>query len=174
MTAEIASLWRTALSSLAPREPTRCPYCPERSEPHWICWGCYWRYVERRQGKIDVGRHRCRFKKRTFSLLPDGLLPHHYARTATILYHLWKLFVEGVRATLLAHLRHVARTTVRRIRDRAASILKRLRLPGKEGALTPGDFLTRLLALGAEVIAQIFRDWKELQPKHSVVGFYRR
>jgi len=174
MGASIASLWGTAVSSLARRDPTRCPYCPDRPEPHWICWGCYSRYAERCRRRIDVGRHRCRFKKRTFSLLPDGLLPYHHARAATILKHLWTLFVEGVRATVLAHLRHVARTTVRRLRDRAASILMRLRLPCQEGALTPADFLTRLLALGADAIAEIFRDWKELQPKHSVVGFHRR
>lgn len=174
MAASIASLWGTILASLAPREPTRCPYCPDRPEPHWICWGCYRRYAERRTRKIDVDRHRCPFAKRTFSLLPDGLLPHHHARAATILNQLWTMFVDGVRATALAHLRRVARANARRLKDRAASILAHLRLPGQEGALAPADFLRRLMALGADRVAEIFRGWKQLEPKHSIVGFYER
>jgi len=174
MTASIASLWGTLLSSLAPAEPTRCPYCPERAEKHWSGWGRYHRWAERRRRKIPVGRHRCPFAKRTFSLLPEGLLPYHYARTATILGRLWKLFVEEARATVFADLAHAARTTIRRLKEDAASVLRKLRLPGQEGALAPAEFLKRLVALGAERIAEIFRAWKELDPKHSIVGFYRR
>jgi hypothetical protein len=121
-----------------------------------------------------VGRWRCPFAKRTFSLLPDGLLPYHYARAATILRNLRNLFVGETRATARAELSHGARTTLRRLKERAGTIIARLRLPGQEGVLSPATFLTRLEALGADRIAEIFRAWKELDPKHSIVGFYAR
>jgi hypothetical protein len=39
-----ARLTCTALSSIVPVEPSRCPYCPDRPECHWIKWGKYSRY----------------------------------------------------------------------------------------------------------------------------------
>ena len=37
----IEALWR-----LGPcPAPTRCPYCPAHTPPHWICWGRYERYA---------------------------------------------------------------------------------------------------------------------------------
>ena len=63
---------------------------------------------------------------------------------------------------------------LRGLKARVALVLAKLRLPDHEGALSPADFLTRLLALGAERIAELFRAWKELEPKHSIVGFYPR
>jgi len=55
-----------------------------------------------------------------------------------------------------------------------ARVVTKLRLPEHEGALGPAAFLRRLLALGADRIAEIFRDWKEREPKESVVGVYER
>jgi hypothetical protein len=63
---------------------------------------------------------------------------------------------------------------MRRLKARAASILVRLRLPGHKGALRPAAFLARLIALGVEKITILFRKWKELEPKHSIVGFFPR
>lgn len=174
MTTSIASLWATVLASLTPVEPTRCPYCPDRTDPHWIGWGSYCRYAEGRDQKIKVHRYRCRFSGRTFSLLPDGLLPYHYLRTATILQRLEALFLEQVRASSLARIKGLARTSVRRIRDRFAHVIAQLRLPGQEAALSPAQFLRRLQALGPHRVRELFRGWKELDPKHCIVGFYAR
>jgi hypothetical protein len=155
-------------------EPSRCPYCPDRLERHWTLWGFYERWAQGRRGRIDVPRHQCRFVKRTFSVLPDGLLPYHYHRTAVILRTLQALFIEETALARWAKLKHLARTTVRHLREKFEGTVGRLRLPGQEGALGPKAFLARLLELGADGIARIFRDWKEREPKHSVVGLYAR
>jgi hypothetical protein len=73
-----------------------------------------------------------------------------------------------------ARLKGVARSTLRGLKARVASVLAKLRLPDQEGALSPAEFLTRLAAFSAERIVEIFRSWKELEPKHSIVGFYAR
>jgi hypothetical protein len=169
-----ASLWRAVLRSLEMPEPSRCPYCPDRPEPHWIDWGCYLRWAQGRREKIHVPRHQCQFVKRTFSVLPDGLLPYHYHRTAVMLRTLQALFVDETPLARWAKLRHLCRTTVRHLREKFEETVGRLRLPGQEGALGPKVFLARLFRLGADRIAEIFRDWKELEPKHSVVGLYAR
>lgn len=170
----IASFWRGVLRSLERPEPSRCPYCPDRPEPHWISWGCYSRWAQGRREKIDVARHQCRFVKRTFSLLPDGLLPYHYHRTALILRTFQALFIDGIPLARWARLRRLARTTVRHLRAQFEEVVDRLRLPGQEGFLGPKAFLARLFRFGANRIAEIFRDWKEMEPKHSVVGLYAR
>ena len=170
----IASLWRGTLRSVEMPEPSRCPYCPDRPEPHWIRWASYSRWAQGRRRKIDVPRHRCRFVKRTFSVLPDGLLPYHYPRTAVILRTLGALYIEEIPLSRWARLRRLARTTVRRLRQRFEEAVGRLRLPGQEGALGPKAFLARLLNLGTDRITRIFREWKELEPKHSIVGLYAR
>lgn len=170
----MASLWGGSLRSLEMPEPSRCPYCPDRVERHWTLWGFYERWAQGRRGKIDVPRHQCRFVKRTFSVLPDGLLPYHYHRTAVMLRTLRALFIEGVPTARWAKLRRLCRTTVRHLGEQFENSVGRLRLPGQEGALGPKAFLTRLLELGADGIARIFRDWKEREPKHSVVGLYAR
>lgn len=174
MRASIASLWGTLLSSLIPCSPSRCPYCPDRPQPHWIHWGSYERYAERRRERIDVDRHRCRFTRRTFSLLPDGLLPYHHLRSATILRRLWQIFVDEAQTSPLARLLHTARTNLCRLGTSFAGAVRSLRLPDCEGALDPAEFLRRIVGLGPDRIAQIFRTWKELEPKHSIVGFYAR
>lgn len=174
MASLIASLWRSALRSLEMPEPSRCPYCPDRPEPHWIDWGCYSRWAQGRRRKIDVPRHQCRFVERTFSILPDGLLPYHYHRTAVILRTLRALFIEGIAVSRWARLQRLCRTTVRHLKAGFEQVVGRLRLPGQEGALGPRAFLARLLRFGVSRIARIFRGWKEEEPKHSVVGLYPR
>lgn len=169
-----ASLWYTALGSLAPSEPSRCPYCPDNSQPHWTGWGSYPRWAQGRRERVHVARHRCPVVGRTFSLLSDGLLPYQYLRAAEILRRLWKLFVDGVAASTYARVEQVARTSLRRLAWRFSKTVSRLRLPGHEGALEPAAFLRRLLSLGADGVAEIFREWKELEPKHTILGFYQR
>jgi hypothetical protein len=170
----IASLWKGTLRSFEMPEPSRCPYCPDRPEPHWIAWANYSRWGQGRRQKIDVPRYRCRFTGRTFSLLPDGLLPYHYYRTAVILRTLGALFLEGIPLARWAKSRQLARTTVGHWRERFKGAVGRLRLQGQEGALGPKAFLDRLFRFDVDRIAQIFRGWKELEPKHSVVGLYAR
>ncbi len=169
-----ASLWRGVLRSLEMPEPSRCPYCPDRLERHWTLWGFYERWAQGRRGRIDVPRHQCRFVKRTFSVLPDGLLPYHYHRTAVVLRTLHALFIEGVPTARWAKLRCLCRTTVRHLREEFKDTVGQFRLPGQEGALGPMAVLVRLFLSGANRIARIFRDWKELEPKPSVVGLYAR
>jgi len=62
MQALVASLWRTALGSLAPCEPSRCPYCPGEPDRHWIKWSFYSRYAEGERERIDVQRYFCKFR----------------------------------------------------------------------------------------------------------------
>ncbi len=174
MGAVVASLWCTALASLAPCEPSRCPCCPDRPGRHWIKWASYSRYAEGACERIDIQRYFCKFVRRTFSLLPDGLLPYHYERTATILRHLWKVFVDQVPVSTRAREDGVSRTTLSRLAGSFAETVSSLRLPQQEGALGPAAFLKHLFRFAADRIARVFRDWKELEPKHSVVGFYRR
>ena len=157
-----------------PCAPSCCPYCPDRPERHWIKWSFYCRYAAGAAEKIKVQRYRCGFTRRTFSLLPDGLLPYHHAHAAGMLADLQALFVAEQPTSRWARRNDAARTTLRRLKARAAAMLLRLRLPGQEGALAPAAFLERLIAFGADRIAAIFRAWKELEPKHSIVGCYAR
>lgn len=170
----MASLWRMALGSMEMPKPSRCPYCPDRPEPHWISWGSYLRWAQGRRRQIHVPRYWCPFAKHTFSLLPDGLLPYHFYRTPFILQTLQAIFLDGIPPARWASLRHLGRTTVRHLREEFEQVVGRLRLPGQEGALGPKAFLSRLFRLGGNRIAEIFRDWKEREPKHSVVGLYAR
>lgn len=174
MGALVASLWCTALGSLAPCEPSRCPYCPDRPERHWTKWWFYERYAEGKAERIKVRRYWCKFARRSFSLLPDGLLPYHHERTATILGHLWAVFVEEHPVSTHAREEGVSRTTVSRHVVAFVEAVAKLRLPEQEGALDPAAFLKRLFRFAADRIAEIFRAWKELEPKHSIVGFYSR
>jgi hypothetical protein len=155
-------------------KPSRCPYCPDRPEPHWISWASYSRWAQGRRQKVDVPRHQCRLVKRTFSLLPDGLLPYHYPRTAVMLRTLHALFIDEIPLARWAELRGLARTTVRHLKEKFEETVGRLRLPDQEGALGAKAFLARLFQFGVNRIAEIFRNWKEMEPKHSVVGIYAR
>jgi hypothetical protein len=169
-----ASLWCTVLGSLARCETSQCPYCPDRPGRHWIKWGCYSRYAEGERERIEVQRYFCKFKGRTFSLLPDGLLPYQHERTATILRHLWAIFVKHEAVSTRARTEEVSRTTLSRHAELFGQTVAKLRLARQEGALGPAKFLSRLLRIGVERIAELFRAWKELEPKHSIVGIYPR
>ncbi len=116
----------------------------------------------------------CKLTRRTFSLLPDGLLPFHFARTATVLSRLDGMVVEEKPTSACARAWNVARSTLRRLKDAFLRTVPRLRLPEHEGALGPRDFLLRLADRGANGIADLFRGWKEHEPKLAVVGIYAR
>lgn len=154
---------------------TRCPYCPADVSPHWIGWGSYERYSGDRQDpshKVSVPRCRCKITGRTFSLLPDGLLPYCGERTGFVLLCLHALFVQKEALSTLSRRVSVARGTLRHLRKRFLRVASVLRLPGREGALDPAGFL-EVLADRATVV-DLFRSWKEREPKHSVVGIYDR
>ena len=52
--------------------------------------------------------------------------------------------------------------------------LPNLRLPGHAAALGPAPFLRALREMTLGALALLFAGWKELEPKHSVVGIYAR
>ena len=116
----------------------------------------------------------CKLRRRTFSLLPDGLLPFRFARTATVLSRLDGMVVEGKPTNACAKAWGVARSTLRRLEEHFLRTVPRLRLPEHEGALGAREFLLRLADRGVESIADLFRGWKEQEPKLSVVGIYAR
>lgn len=124
--------------------------------------------------KIPVQRYRCHFTGRTFSLLPDGLLPYHYLRALRILRELCAIFVDGQGVSTRARWTGIARTTLRHLACGFLRAVRSLRLPGHPGALAPKAFLTRLVALGPCAVRRLFRAWKEIEPKHSIVGIYAR
>lgn len=157
--------------------PSRCPYCPATAAPHWIRWGCYRRYAGDHQDpnrKIAIARWRCKVTVRTFSLLPDALLPYCSLRTAWILAWLHALCVAGVGLCTLARQVGVARGTLRVLHARFQRVRPRLRLPHHEAALPTVAFLQGLAALEPAALTTLFRQWKECEPKHSIVGIYRR
>jgi len=87
-----------ALRRLGPcPEPSRCPYCPAETPCHWIHWGHYQRYAgdpEDPSRKVAVPRYWCKIVTRTFSQLPDALLPYCSLRTGQVLEWLRALYVE--------------------------------------------------------------------------------
>jgi transposase-like protein len=174
----IGALFATAewmcLAALKPRDPSRCPYCPSRDEVHWTKDGSYRRWAPGRREKIRVQCYYCPQAKRWFSLLPDGLLPHRYRTAAWTLRALDAMVVEEMPVSRLAELRNVARSTLRRIKAAFFRAVTLLRLPGREGRWGPSDFLKDLAQQGAQAVASLFTDWKELEPKHSVLGLYAR
>jgi hypothetical protein len=124
--------------------------------------------------RIRVQRWECKIKNRTFSLLPDALLPYHHPTTATILGWLDNHFIHGHGTASTARTFSAASTTVRRVCSKFRDAVKILRLPGHHGALAPADFLRRLAGRGIAAVADLFATWKELEPKHSLVGVYPR
>jgi len=157
--------------------PSRCPYCPADAPRHWIRWGHYHRYAGDREDpsrKIAIDRWECKVQSRTFSLLPDALLPYHSWRTAWILAWLQALWIQGLGLSTLARRVGVARGTLRHVAARFHRTVPQLRLPGQEGALPPATFLEALALPGPLSVALLFRQWKEREPKHCLLGFYRR
>ncbi len=157
--------------------PTRCPYCPAHTHPHWIGWGCYERYAgdrEQPSRKVAVPRYRCKIVGRTFSLLPHALLPYCSIRTGLVLEWLHALLVEGQPLSRLAGRTGVARGTLRSLQARLRRARPHLRLPKRPGALSCAGLLGGLGHLGPEAIVALFQGWKEREPKHSVVGLHSR
>ena len=157
--------------------PTRCPYCPVDAPPHRTRWGSYQRYSGDRKDpnrKVSVRRYRCKIKRRTFSLLPDGLLPYCGERTGFVLMCLHALFVQKEALSTLSRRASVARGTLRHLRARFLRVASVLRLPEREGAFDAAGFLEVLADTAAATVVFLFRGWKEREPKHSVVGIYAR
>ena len=160
--------------AVAWREPSVCPYCPTTPGHHWIRWGFYARWGEGEKERLPIQRYRCRITGRTFSLLPDSLLPYHYATTTHILQMLWALFVEGIPRSTLAREQSIPRGTLWHWKRAFLEALPNLRLPGRAAALAPACFLRALREMTTSALAILFAGWKELEPKHSVVGIYAR
>lgn len=158
--------------------PARCPYCPaDAPAEHWSHWGGYQRYAgdpEDPCRRIDVPRYRCNIVRRTFSLPPDALLPYCGVRTGYVLQWLHALSVKGVAVNTLARRVGVARGTLRYLKARFLRALPKLRFSWHEGALDAPAFLGALADMSAAALADLFRDWKEREPKLSVVGIYLR
>ncbi|MCI0656895.1 MAG: hypothetical protein L0170_07470 [Acidobacteria bacterium] len=169
-----ASVALATFRAVAWREPSCCPYCPTTSAEHWIRWGFYPRWGEGEKERLAIQRYRCRNTGRTFSLLPDSLLPNHYATTTHILQILWALFVQGIPRSTLAREESIARGTLWHWRRAFLEALPNLRLPGQAAALGPARFLRALRELTLGALSLLFAGWKELEPKHSVVGIYVR
>lgn len=158
-------------------EPSRCPYCPIDAPAHWIHWGSYQRYAGDPQDpckRVDVARYWCKIVRRTFSLLPDALLPYCGIRTGHLLQELYGLFVKAIALNTLARRAGRARGTLRDLKAGFLRVLPKLRLPRHEGALHAAAFLAMLSDMEPSAVADLFRSWKEREPKHSIVGIYLR
>lgn len=170
-----ALLLRLTVSACPP--PSRCSYCPVDAAPHWTWHGNYQRYAgdpEDPCRKIAITRYWCKINERTFSLPPDSLLPYCGMRADFIVEYLSALLVEGVGLNTLARQMGVGRSSLRFLRARFLRVLPLLRLAGHEGALKAAAFLRALAATGTAAIVELFRNWKEQEPKHSIVGIYLR
>lgn len=125
-------------------------------------------------------RFRCNITRRTFSVLPDGLLPYCSLRTALVLSLLDALYLQGAALNTLARTRGVARGVLRSLKARFQRVVSVLRLPAQaglpecEGAFGAGAFLDALCRKERSSLTALFRSWKEQEPKHSVVGIYAR
>lgn len=169
-------------SPLSCPTPSRCPYCAADATRHWIRWGSYERYAgdpDDSSRRIAVPRYQCKFTGRTFSLLPDELLPYCSLRTPVVLSSLRALLLEvddtsPVALSTFARTSSVPRGTLRRLRSRYLRAAPLLPLPTREGVLGGGAFLNALLQRSAPALLILFRTWKEREPKHSIVGIYAR
>lgn len=164
------------LPAACPR-PVRCPYCPEDAPKHWKRNGKYERYAgdpEDPSRKVDVPRYWCKIARRSFSLPPDALLPYCGVRTGHVLQWLYAIFVQGLGLNTVARQVNVTRGVLRSLKARCLRAMPRLRLPGHEGMLDAGAFLIALADAGALAVARLFRDWKQREPKLSIVGIYVR
>lgn len=175
--AVFASLAFSTLGPRAWREPSRCPYCPIDASPHWTSWGSYSRYAgdpDDPSKRVAIPRCWCKLVGRTFSLPPDSLLPYCGIRTGTVLGRLHALFVRNVALNTLARRLCAARGTLRGLKARFLRVLPKLRLPRHEGALGPAAFLEVLAQMPPSAVADLFRGWKEREPKHSILGVHLR
>ena len=169
-----ASLALCTLEAVAWRRPSCCPYCPTSEGHHWIRWGFYPRWGEGEKERLAIQRYRCRITKRTFSLLPDSLLPYHYFSTGRLLQWLHTIFVGAIALGTLARRESIGRSTLQHLRRCFLGVIGKLRLPGRPAALAPPAFLELLADMKSAALGDLFADWKELEPKHAVVGIYSR
>lgn len=123
---------------------------------------------------MAVPRYWCKIAERTFSLLPDGLLPYCSVRTALVLEWLHALYVDDTPVTSLARKVDVARSTLRGLRARFVHTVPHLRLRQRQAALAPAAFLKALVQRPPVAVVARFRRWKEGEPKHSIVGIHPR
>lgn len=157
--------------------PDRCPYCPAYVPLHWRFWGSYTRYAgdpDEPSRRIAICRYRCSIVRRTFSLPPDSLLPYCRTRSVFILQWLHAMLIEGVAVNTLARNVGVTRGLLLGLRARCLRTLPKLRLPWHEGALDAARFLTMLAKAEAADVADLFKGWKQCEPKLSIVGIYAR
>jgi hypothetical protein len=169
-----ASVALSTLGAVAWREPSRCPYCPDATRAHWIRWGFYPRWAEGKRERVQIQRYRCKITGRTFSLLPDSLLPYRYFKTSRILGWLHAIFVKSVAVAVLARRESVARGTLRHLARSFLRVVPILRTPGRETAAAPGELLKLFAAMTDAALIALFAGWKEIEPKHSVTGIHRR
>lgn len=176
----LAAFASVAFSTLRPRvwrEPSRCPYCPADAPGHWIGWGSYSRYAgdpDDPSRRVTIPRRWCKIVQRTFALPPDSLLPYCGVRTAFVLMWLYALCIKRVGLNTLARQAGMGRGALRSLKARFLRALPKLRLPPREGALAPAAFLELLAGMESAAVADLFRNWKERQPKHSILGIYQR
>jgi hypothetical protein len=91
-----------------------------------------------------------------------------------VLSLLYALFIQEVALSTLARTRCVARGALRSLKARFQRVVSVLRLPDSEGALHAASFLDALSGKEPSSLMDLFRSWKEGEPKHSVVGIYAR
>lgn len=175
----LSSLSGSRLSgpSRSMREPSRCPYHPNLPA-HWNKHGSYQRQDPTSPADdpkmTSVPRCRCNIILRTFSIPPDALLPYLPRTTESILQLLHCVIVEGHGSFKASEILSIPRTTLRRIIAKFHTTVKLLRLPEHPGVLAADAFLRRLFALGLDAIVELFAEWKEREPKFSLVGIYPR
>lgn len=158
-------------------KPTRCPYCCADAPAHWTGHGSYTRYAGDPDDpcrRTAVGRYWCKVIGRSFSLPPDALLPYCGTRTGFVLQWLQALLVEGVGVNTLARSAGVSRGRLRGLRARFLRVQQKLRLAWREGCLGAAGFLEVLAQTDGAAIVDLFRRWKEQEPKLSIVGIYLR
>jgi hypothetical protein len=107
-------------------------------------------------------------------LPPDCLLPYCGIRTGAVLERLQALFIQKVALNALARRLCAARGTLRGLKARFRRVLPKLRLPSHEGALGPAAFLGILAQMPPSAVADLFCEWKEREPKHSILGVHLR
>jgi hypothetical protein len=163
-------------ASAACPKPICCPYCPAEFPLHWTHSGSYTRYagdLDDPCKRVAVPRYWCPIAGRTFSLPPDSLLPFCRSNAGLVLQWLHALLIEGVAVNTLARKAGVTRGLLRDLKARCLRTLPKLRLPWHEGALNAARFLT-MLVQPATAVAELFRGWKQCEPKLSIVGIYSR
>lgn len=102
-------------------------------------------------------------------------MPYHYFTTRHILTWLHALEGEGLAVNTLATREGIGRWILRHLKAAFRRVVGILRLPLQRAALGAGAFIKALARrCSGEAVVAVFRDWKEREPKHSVVGIYPR